>query len=172
MSTLAKGHTKIRQYGGLWAPAVVAYFDKQFKSLKKDHQLCGFKMDTIGITNGCIDMLESTPSYPAYAHNNSYNLQLFSDSTYESANHNFTKPGGCRDLILQCRALGEQGDPDWTGNNQTVNEACTQATQYCFAFVIGDLNTIANVSLPPSPPSQFPHSPIPPSNPTANNHKD
>ena len=154
MSTPAKGYTNIDQYGGFWAPAVVAHFDRQLKSLEKDHQLCGFKMDTLGITNGFIDLLTSTPSYPAYAHNNSYNLQLFSDSMYESANRNFTKPGGCRDLTLQCRALAEQGDPEWTGNNHTVNEACTLATQFCFAFVIGDLNTIANVSL--TYPSPFP----------------
>ena len=104
-------------------------------------------MDTLGITNGCVDLLISAPSYVAYAHNNTYDLQLFSDEMYKDANYNFTKPGGCRDLILQCRLLGEQGDPSWSGNNKTVNEACQLATQFCYAYVVGDLSSIANVRI-------------------------
>ncbi len=96
-------------------------------------------MDTLGITDGCVDILISTPSYPDYAHNNTYGLQLFSDAVSEGTTQNFTKPSGCRDLIKECRALGEQGDPEWIGNNNTVNQACTLATQYCYAYVISDL---------------------------------
>lgn len=102
-------------------------------------------MDTLGITNGCVDLLISTPSYLAYAHNNTYGVQLLSDAMYKETTHNFTNPGGCRDLIRECRALGEQGDPAWIGNNDTVNQACTLATQYCYTYVISDLNAIANV---------------------------
>lgn len=112
-------------------------------------------MDTLGITNGCVDMLISTPSYPAYAHNNTYGLQLFSESMYRETSYNFTKPGGCRDLITKCRALGEQGDPCWVGDNSTVNQACNAATQYCYAYVVGDLGAVANVR--PYPPSARPN---------------
>ncbi|KAL8790147.1 MAG: hypothetical protein Q9195_006527 [Heterodermia aff. obscurata] len=103
-------------------------------------------MDTLGLTNACVDLLVSTASYPAYAHNNTYDLQLFSDSRYEEASYNLNKPGGCLDLIRTCRSLGQQSDSGWSAANDTVNGACTLATQYCFANVDSDLDTLSNRS--------------------------
>jgi len=110
-------------------------------------------MDTLGITNGCIDQLYHTPSYPEYAYNNTYGVQFIPEPIYKEAVLNFTKPGGCKDLTLQCRELGEQGDPDWTGNNATVNTACDLATEYCFVYVAGAFIALNNVS--PFPPKSL-----------------
>jgi hypothetical protein len=92
-------------------------------------------------------LLVSIPSYPEYTRNNTYGIELYTEDTYASAMQNFTKPGGCRDLIEQCRALGDIGDPNFIGSNSTVNEACELALQYCFENVIGDLSTV-EVSIP------------------------
>jgi hypothetical protein len=135
----------LKQYGGYWVPAASAYFHRQIEQLQITDPysaLSKFKVDTIGITNGCIDLLVSIPSYPEYTCNNTYGIELVTEDTYASAMHNFTKPGGCRDLIEQCRALGDIGDPDNVGSNSTVNEACQLATSFCFAYVIGDLSTV------------------------------
>ena len=44
----------------------------------------------------------------------------------------FNGPGGCKDLIGQCRALGAEGDPLEYGRNETVNEFCGAAFFTCF----------------------------------------
>jgi hypothetical protein len=105
-------------------------------------------MSTLGITNGCTDMLFQAPLYPVYAYNNTYNLQTIPTSVFKEAADNFTKPGGCRELILQCRALAAQGDPEYGGANATVNEACVGATGFCAAFVQGAYTDVSGVSGP------------------------
>lgn len=128
-------------YGGYWVPAVAAYFDQQIKASTQHPKLHALKMSTMGLTNGCVDFLTQTPYYPQYAYNNTY-APLIPKDVFEDLNHNFTKTGGCRDLIEQCRALGDLSDSDFTGANQTVNEACTLATEFCYAYAIGTLSSV------------------------------
>lgn len=87
------------------------YFQQQLKLRKSARFYDGrtdFIFDTIGITNGCFDLLIQAPLYPHFAYNNTYGLQAISAAVAEAASLNFTKPGGCRDLMVQCRSLGEQ----------------------------------------------------------------
>lgn len=92
-------------------------------------------------------MLYQVPGWPSLAYNNTDDHPFISHAEYESALHNFTKPGGCRDLIEQCRALGQEGDPDWNGNNATVNKVCVLATDYCAAYAMtGVLTSLDDVS--------------------------
>ena len=128
-------------YGGYWVPAVAAYFDQQIKGSSSHPKLHALKMSTMGLTNGCVDFLTQTPYYPQYAYNNTY-APLIPKDVYDELNHNFTKIGGCKDLIEECRQLGKLSDPDFTGANQTVNELCTLATDFCFAYAIGTLNSV------------------------------
>jgi hypothetical protein len=107
-----------------------------------------FTLDTIGVTNGCIDMIHQGPLYPQFAYNNTYGFEAIPKVVYEEASANFTKPGGCRDLILRCRELGKIGDPGFVGNNETVNEACVDATKYCSAYVLGAYDALSNVWSP------------------------
>lgn len=128
-------------YGGYWVPAVTAHFDQQIKASPPQSKLRSLKMSTMGLTNGCVDFLTQTPYYAQYAYNNTY-APLIPKDVYEELHHNFTKTGGCKDIIEECRQLGELSDPDWTGANQTVNEACTLATDFCYAYTIGSLNAV------------------------------
>jgi len=89
----------------------------------------------MGITNGAIDLGQSMPFYPEYAFNNTYKKPLISEDMYLGAKNNYTKEGGCQDLIARCRALGREGDPASKGNNETVNTACQLATSYCMIYV-------------------------------------
>jgi hypothetical protein len=101
-------------------------------------------MKTLGLTNACIESLYVGPSYPEFAFNNTYGVEFIPNLVYESEVLNMTKPGGCADLIKQCRALGNVGDPNWIGANATVNEACNLATDYCFGYVAAGLPSLTN----------------------------
>lgn len=127
-------------------PAAAAIFDRELKAVANDSALYGFQVDTAGITNGCIDQLIQMPFFPELAYNNTYGVQFIPEAAYEDSLANYTKSGGCRDLINQCRALGDEGDPDWSGSNETVNAACQEATTYCEINVSYAFDALSDVS--------------------------
>lgn len=104
-------------------------------------------MKTLGLTNACVDQLVSGSTYPEMSYNNTYGVHFIPESFYEGELHNFSKPNGCIDLIKNCRALGEAGDPDWTRANATVNAACILATQWCTEYVVAGLIEVTNRTL-------------------------
>ena len=91
-------------------------------------------------------MLHQGAAFPEFAFNNTYGIEAIPRDIYEAAKHNFTKPGGCVDLVNECRAAGLVGDPLETGANATVNEICGAATAYCFGVVQGAYTTYSNAS--------------------------
>jgi carboxypeptidase C (cathepsin A) len=135
-------------YGGLWAPEVAARFSKNFKSLPATHPLKRKDMvvDTLGLTNGCIDFEQALPGFPEYAYNNTYGVQFLSEAQYNAAMDNLTSPGGALDLIKTCRTLGLAGDPQFFGNNETVNKVCGEAFVQGYA-VIGASDALNNVCI-------------------------
>ena len=123
-------------YGGHYGPAFVKLLQKQNKKIaekskdvNKHHRQ--IQLDTLGIVNGCIDMLLQTRYFPQMAFNNSYGIQVYNRTIYDKAMNDYKKPGGCKDLIQKCRHLASKGDPDMYGNNQTVNKACVDANDNC-----------------------------------------
>ena len=76
--------------------------------------------------------------FPEFAYNNTYDVRFTSEMVYHEAMDNITKPDGCLALINECRQLSNVSDPSFSGSNQTVNEACQTAFDYCelviFAF--------------------------------------
>ena len=125
-------------YGGYWVSTSMAHFERQNVRIEAG-KLKGrcLKLGTAVITNGEVDFLYQTETYPLMAHNNTYSFEAISQEQYVEAMDNYTKPGGCRDLIQQCRALGELSDPDEVGLNKTVNDLCASATGYCYLNVLG-----------------------------------
>ncbi|KAK0649965.1 Alpha/Beta hydrolase protein [Cercophora newfieldiana] len=135
-------------YGGYFAPAIFAEFERRNElianSTTDDPKAKPIKLGTVGIQNGCIDALANIAAYPEFAYNNTYGIQAISKEIYEEAKKNITMPGGCADLITACRTAGSIGDPLETGGNQTVNEICGLATQFCFGLVQGAYTTYSN----------------------------
>ncbi|KAK5129276.1 hypothetical protein LTR08_003632 [Meristemomyces frigidus] len=125
-------------YGGYSVPATAEYIQKQNVRIQKGelNDSLVLELDTIGITNGCIDFLYQAGLYPDIAYNNTYDLQVINKTVYEEAKHDWAKPGGCRDLILNCRELVGQYDPDQLSINATVNNACLGAELYCSQNVV------------------------------------
>jgi carboxypeptidase D len=155
-------------YGGRYGPAFAAFFQEQNEKIKnrtltaagESHYI---HLDTLGIINGCVDLLVQAPSYPVMAYNNTYDLQTINKTVYTKAMHAWSRPGGCKDQIQHCRALAAEGDPQMHGNNKTVNKVCKKAGDFCSNNVEGPYITyadrgyydIAHKNPDPFPPNYF-----------------
>ena len=120
-------------------------------------------LDTLGIINGCIDVIAQALSFPHFAYNNTYGIQAINESLFQQSNDNYLMPGGCLDQILRCQALAAEGDPNFIGNNKTVNKACKLASDCENNLVEGPYLDVSNrnyydvtaPSLDPFPPPYF-----------------
>ncbi|KAJ9145532.1 Carboxypeptidase S1 A [Pleurostoma richardsiae] len=137
-------------YSGFFGPATVAYFLQQNEEIANgtldDPHAKPIRLGTLGINNGCIDVLLQAASYPEFAFNNTYGVQAIPQDVYEAAKANLTKPDGCYDLINQCRALQSERDPLSMGNDPDVNAACVAATELCFFEIQGAYTALSTRS--------------------------
>ncbi|KAK4541875.1 hypothetical protein LTR36_007239 [Oleoguttula mirabilis] len=135
-------------YAGYSAPAAAVYMQEQNVKIRagelEDSQV--LELDTVGITNGCIDQLYQASLYLDMAYNNTYGLQVINQTIYENGKNDYDKAGGCRDLIVQCRELGDKYDPEQLAINATVNAVCTDAEVYCAANILGLYDIYGNRS--------------------------
>jgi carboxypeptidase D len=123
-------------YGGKYGPAFTSYFQQQNEKIlngtiadRKNKFL--IHLDTLGIINGCIDMLTQEESYPIIAFNNTYDLETINEGVFNSAIEAWTRPDGCKDKILKCHSLVAKFDPTNHGSNKDVNAACKDANDFC-----------------------------------------
>jgi hypothetical protein len=101
-------------------------------------------LDTLGLSNSCIDSKIEGPFYPEMAFNNTYGFQAIPENVYHEAKNNITKEGGCNDLIEQCHSMAIS-DPENVGTNDTINAACALASEYCYKYVQGAYVAISGV---------------------------
>jgi len=94
------------------------------------------RVDTVGILNGCIDMLTQMPSYPQMAYNNTYGIQVITEAEYNESMAAFP---ACRAGVEACQALAGAQDPTGLGNMDEVNKACSLAYNSCFSTMRQDL---------------------------------
>lgn len=155
-------------YGGRYGPSFTTFFQEQNEKIKNGTLTAAgeshyIHLDTLGIINGCVDLLVQEPSYPKMAYNNTYGIETINKTLYDQAMHTWSRPGGCKDQIKHCRALAAEGDPMMYGNNQTVNKACQKADRLCSNNVEGayleyadrGYYDIAHKNPDPFPPSYF-----------------
>jgi hypothetical protein len=143
----------VAQFGVKYAPTYVAYFEEQNEKINSmPWEMNGaipIQIDTIGIANGCTDILSQAAFYPEMAFNNTYNLQVITSDEFESSELAYSQPGGCRSLTETCRALATEFDPNNYGNVPLVNEACILASDYCADFVAGPFFSSTVCAFPP-----------------------
>jgi carboxypeptidase C (cathepsin A) len=134
------GNNKIsiwtESYGGHYGPAFASYFESQNKAiqngtLKENGDGYVINLDTLGIINGCVDMLVQEPSYPEIAFNNTYGIQAITEEMYNQSLLTFMQTDGCKDRINNCRDLAANQDPTNQGYNGEVDQVCSDASQYC-----------------------------------------
>ena len=156
-------------YGGRYGPAITAFFEEQNQKIANQsiHENGGtyvIHLDTLGIVNGCIDLLTQEFAYLTMAYNNTYGIQTINQTLYQQGVDAFNEPKtGCRDQILECQDLAAQGDPDFIGNNDTVNAACRNAGDTCRGMVEGqyidnsgrNYYDIAAIDPDPFPPNYY-----------------
>jgi hypothetical protein len=108
------------------------YWDSQNKLIASGKlQGITLPLDTLGIENGCIDGVSQARGWLDYAYNNTYGLQIINETVHDSLIQKVMAPGGCIPMMQQCRQIASIGDPNFTGNNQTVNEICGGIYQSC-----------------------------------------
>lgn len=157
-------------YGGRYGPGFTAFFQEQNKKIasgslpgQEEKEYHYIHLDTLGIMNGCVDLLTQAPYYPEMAYNNTYGIQAINQTLYEKAMHAWNKPGGAKDLIIECRRLAAEGDPGMTGGNATVNKACLRASSFSSNEVEGAYTKfsgrgyydISHLKQDPFPPNYF-----------------
>ena len=154
-------------YGGHYGPAFASFFEEQnMKIANKTWTETGdtfyIHLDTLGIINGCVDVLVQEPCYPQMAFNNTYGIKAINESVYQTSLDAYTMPGGVRDLINTCRSLAADGDPTNQGNNVTVNDACEAANDATndvegpYLEVSGrNYYDIAAIAIDPFPPNYY-----------------
>lgn len=156
-------------YGGRYGPAFSSFFEEQNskianQSINETGDTYIIHLDTLGIINGCVDYLTQELSYAEMAYNNTYGIQTINQTAYQAAVDAFNRPEtGCRDMVLNCRALAASGDPNFTGANVTVNAACSQAIDSCSSEVEGpyielsgrDVYDITALNPSPFPPNYY-----------------
>ncbi|KAL2043728.1 hypothetical protein N7G274_003247 [Stereocaulon virgatum] len=154
-------------YGGRYGPAYAAFFEEQNQriangSFKENGNAYIIHLDTLGIINGCVDYLTQALSYLDMAYNNTYGIQAINKYQHDSGVTYFRQPGGCREQIVKCRAAADAGDPNMTGNNSTVNDACNTAYLDCYDNIDyqytssgRDVYDIAANATDPFPPNYY-----------------
>lgn len=103
---------------------------------------------TIGIMNGCTDMLTQASIYPEIAFNNTYGIKAITLGQFKASKLAYSKSGGCRSLTETCRAQATKFDPDNYGNVPHVNEACVAADNECGNYFIGPYLETSVFALP------------------------
>jgi hypothetical protein len=122
-------------YGGKYGPTFFRHFEEQNKRREtgrlSKNDTVEIHLKSLGIVNGCIDALIMTPAYMNYAHDNAYGITAISAATRDIGLKRFEGPGGCRELVLQCRELVRQRDPNNHGDVEDVNVVCAKANVVC-----------------------------------------
>lgn len=159
-------HLFAESYGGKYGPAFASIWEEQ--NLRRSNGTISkngtieIKLASLGIVNGCVDDLIQSPYYPAMAVNNTYGLQAINPTRAKLATGSFYAPGGCRDLITQCRAAVNAQDPNNDGDVAVVNSICSNAYNSCTSNVMEpyydagrSVYDIAHFLPDPFPPSTY-----------------
>lgn len=154
-------------YGGHYGPSFTAFFQEQNEKIQngtlKGNETHYIHLDTLGIINGCVDVLTQELSYAEMAYNNTYGIQAINETVYNAAVDAWSRQNGCKQLIERCRQLATQGDPYLSGNNTAVNVECINANTICSNTIEGSYiefsgrgyYDIAHLNPDPFPPPYF-----------------
>ncbi|KAI0120715.1 Alpha/Beta hydrolase protein [Xylariales sp. AK1849] len=119
-------------YGGHYGPTFSDFFESQNELIGNgsiDSSAVPLHLETVGIVNGCLDLLTQMPFYPVMAFNNTYGQEIINETLYQTAMDAWPT---CRSMAEDCRSLAAAKDPLGTGTDSEVNTACLNANGYCF----------------------------------------
>lgn len=124
-------------YGGHYGPGIFRFFQQQNEKIANGNSTEEgaqyIHLDTLGIVNGLLDMAVQGEAYIKFPYNNTYGIQAFNESIYETFLSNWTEPGGCRDQVVQCQEALKERDgvrprtegTEWRQVCEKVLEGCS-----------------------------------------------
>ncbi|KND87691.1 Carboxypeptidase S1 [Tolypocladium ophioglossoides CBS 100239] len=127
-------------YGGRYGPSFAAFIQQQNDRIQKGSlpNAKVLNLTTLGIFNGCVDLLTQETSNPEFAYNkNNYGIEGITHNEYIDALNAYSKKDGCEDQILRCHQLAKKNDAGMYGNVSEVNRACEDASDFCQSQVEG-----------------------------------
>lgn len=128
-------------YGGRYGPNFFTFFEEQNERIrngtwKVEGETYILHLDSLVLVSGCIDNLMWN-SYSKIAYNNTYGIKAINESTRDQILHDLTRKRGCLDQTYKCGNLSMKYDPKNIGINDTVNQVCANASNFCNKYVQG-----------------------------------
>ncbi|OJD22821.1 hypothetical protein ACJ73_05831 [Blastomyces percursus] len=154
-------HMWTESYGGRYGPAFARYIVEKNKEIETNGtNAIVLSLETLGIINGCIDIVLQEPSYPSFANNNSYGIVAINETVKAIAEGDLPT---CLNLVSKCQELARTLDPNSIASNEQVNNECRNASEYCGEYIEGPYVTemkwgyydIAHCYLDPFPPEYY-----------------
>ncbi|PHH89440.1 hypothetical protein CDD83_6045 [Cordyceps sp. RAO-2017] len=127
-------------FGGHYGPVFARFIQDQNARVQQGSlpNAKVLNVTTVGIMNGCVDSSVEGTARPEMAFDkNTYGIRFISQEERDAAQKAFDQKDGCREKLLKCDEIGRAKDPDQFGNNNEVNEACSDADNFCFDQVDG-----------------------------------
>ncbi|DAA79308.1 TPA_exp: Serine carboxypeptidase A [Trichophyton benhamiae CBS 112371] len=128
-------------YGGRYGPSFASYFQEQNEKIKnhtitKEGEMHILNLDTLGVINGCIDLMFQAESYAEFPYNNTYGITAYTKEKRDAIIRDIHRPDGCFDKLAKCREAAKEGDPHFYSNNATVNAICAEANSDCDKYLM------------------------------------
>jgi carboxypeptidase C (cathepsin A) len=121
-------------YGGEYGPVFADLFERQ-NDLRRTGNLPNSTLDislvSLGLVQGAVDARIQAPFLSKFAYNNTYGIQAITSKQMTNQLQDMQSPGGCLDLLDQCRTLMASQDPNGDGDIVAVNTRCASAQQTC-----------------------------------------
>jgi carboxypeptidase C (cathepsin A) len=122
-------------YGGRYGPVFAETFVEQ-NARRESGELprnstIDVHLSSLGIINGCVDMEIQVPYYPIFASENTYGYEAMSSSDAQFYLDKYSAEGGCRELLDKCATDASLGDPEGEGDEEAVNDVCSEALNNC-----------------------------------------
>ncbi|KAM0202235.1 hypothetical protein ACHAPA_000101 [Fusarium lateritium] len=122
-------------YGGRYGPVFAETFVEQ-NARRESGELprnstIDVHLSSLGIINGCVDMEAQVPYYPIFASENTYGYEAMSSGDAQFYLDKFSAEGGCRELLAKCATDASLGDPEGEGDQEAVNDVCSEALNNC-----------------------------------------
>lgn len=116
-------------YGGKFGPVFASYFEQQNNAIVNgqlpSNETLQIKLQSVGILNGLIDDLIQDRYYPEFAYNNTYDIDIISQTDQLNALSNYTYQ--CTPAIQACR----DATTDAYGDDKKANQLCESAQYTC-----------------------------------------
>ncbi|TPX26834.1 hypothetical protein DIZ76_012297 [Coccidioides immitis] len=116
-------------YGGRYGPAFARYIKEKNAEIQANSTKGKvLALENLGVINGCIDLLLQEYSFPIMAFNNSYGIQAVNESVHNQMQSSLEP---CLQRTSECQKVAKKLDREALGNNDEVNRACSNASDFC-----------------------------------------